>query len=517
MKRSVFLLPLLLLISGLAWGEDGSYQFAREDVMGTSFRLEVKASSKDRAKAVETLILREIKKASKIFSTYDPSSEISQINKKSVYPSEELSISRDLYDFLREASNLEKKSGRAFHVGMGALIKLWQAAPKKGKTPFPRNIEYALRGVNAGFRVWKSKKKGRLLQRKGDLIFQLDAMAKGFIIDRATRAAMRSGDCSGLKLNIGGEIVVLGAMTETVDISNPRRPEDNAKPLTTVRLRNLSIATSGSYERPLKIAGKDYSHILDPRSGQPVTGVLSATVISASNATADALATTLCVLSPKEGIDLIEKHTDAVALVVDKDGKEHRSHGFRAFELNKKAEKEDTKSAWPAKHEVILYFKLVNSWKTVNKPRRRKKFKRHFVAAWVEDEDGRRVRLLALWADRGELKYLRDLNDFWKFGWTLAGEGRDPRGARSISKATRRPGRYRLLWDGLDDKGRALPQGKYVLRLDINRENGPPNSREGHTTVSLPIECGAKAVTVTAKDQPELESVKAVYGPSKRK
>ncbi|MDF1661460.1 MAG: DUF2271 domain-containing protein, partial [Planctomycetota bacterium] len=430
---------------------------------------------------------------------------------------EALKLSRELYDFLREAASIQKKSKGAFNVGMGELVKLWAEAPKKGKEPSSRKIDFALKGVKAGFRVWKRKKAGRFLERRGDIIFQLDAIAKGYIIDKAARAAMKSKGCGGLKLDIGGEILVLGSFAQNIDIANPQRSEDNAKALTTVRLKNLSIATSGGYERPLKIGGKTYSHILDPRTGRPASGVLSATVICASNATADALATTLCVLSPKAGIELIEKHTDAVALIIDKDGKQYRSHGFRGFELNAKPEKDAPKSAWPAKHEVILSFKLINSWETVNRPRKRRKFKRHFVASWVEDMEGRRVRLLALWADRGELKYLKDLNDFWKFGWTLAGEDSDPRSARSISKATRRPGRYRLLWDGLDDSGKALPQGKYVLRLDVNRENGPPNSREGHTSVSLPIECGAKGVTVTAKDQPELGSVKAVYGPSKRK
>lgn len=517
MLRSLSVLSIALFLPSLVFAEDKSYQFSREKVMGTSFRLEVLAPSKESATELESELLKQIERYSKVVSTYDPKSEISQINKTNCYPSEALTISRELYDFLRQAASIQKKSGGAFNIAMGELIQLWAKCEKKGREPFPRNIEFALKGVKAGFRVWKRKKAGRFLERRGDMQFQFDAIAKGYIMDQAARAAMKTKGCRGLKLDIGGEIIVLGSLVRTIAIANPQRPEDNAKALTTVRLKNLSIATSGGYERPMKIGAKTYSHILDPRTGRPASGVLSATVISASNATADALATTLCVLTPKEGIALIEKHTDAVALIIDKDGKQYRSHGFRGFELNATPQKATPKSAWPAKHEVILSFKLINSWETVNKPRKRQKFKRHFVAAWVEDTEGRRVRLLALWADRGELKYLKDLNDFWKFGWTLAGESSDPRSARSISKATRRPGRYRLLWDGLDDNGKALPQGKYVLRLDVNRENGPPNFREGHTAVSLPIECGVKAVTVTAKDQPELGSVKAVYGPSKRK
>jgi len=133
------------------------------------------------------------------------------------------------------------------------------------------------------------------------------------------------------------------------------------------------------------------------------------------------------------------------------------------------------------------------------------------MAAWVEDLEGRRVRLLALWFDRGEMKYVRDLNTFWKEAWVLQGGGSNPRQLRAWTRATRSPGRYTLTWNGLDDTGEAVPQGRYRLRLDVNRENGP--HRERHTLASVELDCGASPARASAPDQPELGEVAARYGP----
>jgi hypothetical protein len=140
-------------------------------------------------------------------------------------------------------------------------------------------------------------------------------------------------------------------------------------------------------------------------------------------------------------------------------------------------------------------------------------FNRHFVGAWVENAAGRRVRILALWAKRDEFGYVRELDDFWRNAWILAGEGTSTRRLRGISRATRRLGTYSLVWDGKNDAGRPLPQGLYSLHLDINREDGPPKEREIHTHSSIDIFCGDMAAANAVADKPELRGVKATYGP----
>ena len=114
----------------------------------------------------------------------------------------------------------------------------------------------------------------------------------------------------------------------TVGVQDPHHPEDNAPAIARCCLHDHAIATSGGYERFYTIDGKRHSHIFDPRTGRSADGAASATVIADDNVTANALATTLCVLTPVEGLRLAAATPGVECLLVTKDGKQFRSAGF---------------------------------------------------------------------------------------------------------------------------------------------------------------------------------------------
>jgi FAD:protein FMN transferase len=500
--------------SQLIRNKTADYTFSREGVLGSSYELIVRTTAKAKGEAAQARVMKEFEARKALVNTYNTSSEISKINALAFQDGEQIVLSYSLYLLLRDCAKLQKRTNGAFNAFLGEPLAIWKKAMKAGgPIPTKAEISKSIAIANKGFKVSKKKKGVYVLTRYAPGQFQLDAIGKGYILDKAARDAMEDvKGLSGLMINVGGDIIVGGKESWEIGVSNPKEIADNAAPLTRVRLKNsMAIATSGGYERSAKVGKKTYNHIMDPRTGQPVDGVLSATVIAPTARKADAWATALCVLSPKEGIKLLEKYSDGVCLIVDKAGKQHRSRGFQAFEIASEIKAPSPELAWPENHHVLVQFTLINSWKTVNKPRKRSSFKRHFVAAWVETEGGRRVRLLAVWAEGGEMQYIRDLDDFWKYAWILAGEANKPSLLKRRSRATRAPGRYRLQWDGLDDNGKAVPKGRYVICLDVNRENGPPNRREGHTSIAVPIDCGDKPSSVTSKDQPELGGVKVVY------
>lgn len=506
---------LALALSSGSASADEVHRFAREDVLGTSFELKVHAKSREAAASIEGRILKEIDRLAKVMSTYDPESEVSKLNARPVESGEAIELSRELRDVLIEAESVGRASRGAFNAYLGESIALWRQAAKDNRLPDSSAVAEAASRARAGFRMRRQNRR-RVLSRQAAGRFQLDAIAKGAMMDRAVRAALRSfPDCPGLLLDIGGELLAYGEVSWEVGIANPRRAEDNAPPLARVALRNLAIATSGAYARGMTIEGKEYSPIIDPRTGAPAVGVRSATVICGRASTADALATALCIMTPEEGLAMIEQRSEAVCLIVDERGAVHRSRGFQALESGAASAREPS-GAWPDKERVVVEFELRNSDTAGGSSGRRRRFKRHFVAVWVEDAAGRRVRLLAIWAQRGEEKYIRDLNDFWKHGWVLSGEGDDPLKIRSVSRATRKPGRYRLAWDGRDDAGKSMPPGRYTIRIDVNREHGPPNGRERHTTAAVVIDCGGKPASARGVDQPELGGVKVRYGPAKK-
>ena len=144
-------------------------------------------------------------------------------------------------------------------------------------------------------------------------------------------------EIKGLLLNIGGDIFASGHPAPgtpwTISVANPARSEDNAPPLTQLRLSDRAVSTSAAYERGYNIGGKHYSHIFDPRTGQPAEGSASATVIAPYSANSNALATTLCVLKPTEGLELAKQIPDVECLIIGADGQQYRSAHFAAYEV----------------------------------------------------------------------------------------------------------------------------------------------------------------------------------------
>lgn len=485
------------------------FEFAHENIMGTSLDLTVIADNREQARGVEARIIQEIRKREKLISTYLPDSEISEINTRPFKAGERIKLSQSLWLLLDECRYIAGKSDGAFNAYAGGATTLWSQATDTGKQPAREDLDQVAANSRKGFRL-STRKEGRWVERRAPGRFDFDGIGKGYVIDKCVREALDDfPSIRGLKLDIGGEIKLWGQADYAqnyawrIGIADPRQPAENAAPLSTLEIRNLAVATSGGYAQPLRVGEHEFNHILDPRTARPVAHVLSATVVAASAQRADALATALCVMPPDRGIAMIENLADAACLIVAADGTQFRSSSFAAMELSPA---DSTSSAWPGNHVVDIRFRLVRS-------ETKAPFHRHYVGAWVENEAGRRVRLLALWAKSGDIGYVRDLDEFWRDAWVLAGEGSDTRRLLGISRATRAPGEYSLTWDGLNDTGQPVPQGIYTVHLDVNREKGPPAQREHHTHAVLKLRCGADSVTANAPDQPELKNVMATYGP----
>src|SRR5262249_10283115 len=136
----------------------------------------------------------------------------------------------------------------------------------------------------------------------------VDALGKAYIIDRAAAAALRAWpSIDALLLNIGGDLVTRGRSAE-IAVADQSAWYDNARPLTTIDVRNAAVATSGTYAPG--------AHLTDPRTGESLESPVCATVVASDAVTANALATTLCVTSAREGLGLVESTPGAEAMRV---------------------------------------------------------------------------------------------------------------------------------------------------------------------------------------------------------
>lgn len=293
-----------------------------ERVLGTEMELQVVADTRVRAEAAERAALDETERLTRVLNRFDPGSELSRWAST---PEQAVRVSPDLWTVLHEADGWRARTGGAFHPGADALGSLWQAAAARDQLP----DEAALAEVVAGLRapLWTLHPDGTAT-RHGTLPLGLNALAKGYIVDRAAEAAFRAPGVRAVLVNVGGDLRTLGGEGLTVAVADPFTARDDAPPLTRVHVRDGALATSGDARRGYHIGGTWSSHLLDPRTGQPVTRIPGVTVTAPDCLTADALATALSVLEVPEGLALADA-TPGAALIVTRDGRRHPSRRWR--------------------------------------------------------------------------------------------------------------------------------------------------------------------------------------------
>jgi hypothetical protein len=279
---------------------------------------------------------------------------------------------------------------------------------------------------------------------------------------------MRTGVSSAV-VNVGGDIAVCGNHSETVDIADPHSPAENGDPIARVIVRNQAIATSGDYRRGVTIGGRQYSHIVDPRTGAPTQDVVSSTVIASNPADAGALATAFSVLSPVESAKLGASMPGIAYLLVKKNGDRVKNESWRAYEVAAVTKPSVSRAAfapavtgglWDPSMELTIDFEIAHLPGMVRRP---------FIAAWIEDADRFQVKTIALWYH--EDRFLTEMKSWYRSDRMRAmAEGKEI--FRSIGAATRAPGKYSLQWDGKDNGGNTVKGGKYTVYLEVCREHG---------------------------------------------
>ncbi len=456
MKTSLILLSLSLA----SVHASESFSYFHENVLGTSLELHVTADSETSAKAAEASVLAEVDRLNAVLSTWKKDSEILRWQDAG----KPVVLSADLTAVLKACDHWTANSSGAFNVrpsSEDSAKPAWSFDAATGNATYlakPREVT-------------------------------VDALAKGYIIDRAVEKATAPG-IGRIVLNIGGDLRVSGNTQEIVHIADPRHDAENAPALTSVVLKNQSMATSGDYRR-----GK---HIIDPRTHQPAEQVASASVIAADATTADALATIFNVLNPEESIRMADSLPGVSCLIVSRDGALHPSKDWHALPSATLPVQAET----PKEMEMTIDFEI-------DKPEA-ERYLRPYVVTWIADKDGNLIRTLNLWILKGNkgLKWLPRLKQWNRADAQLRVRGVTP-DIPPISSATRNPGKYSLVWDGLDDAKKPVPAGEYTLILEACREHGTyqvfkhPFKTGEAFKIDLPKEDGVEIKGVTLDYHPK--------------
>ncbi len=242
-------------------------------------------------------------------------SDVYKLNNANDY----ITVSKDTIKIIKRSVYFSGLSGGLFDITICPVTNLWDF---EGTTlPDRKEIEEAIKNVN----YERIKTDGEKVFLNGTEI-DLGGIAKGYIADKLLSFFKEKNVADGI-INLGGNVIVFGDKEKSVGIAKPfSENEIVAK----VKLKNKSIVTSGTYERFIKIDGKIYHHILDPKTGYSCeTDLNSATVIGDTSLDLDALSTICILLGKEKATKLIEQTENTEAVFIDKQGKLTYTKGLK--------------------------------------------------------------------------------------------------------------------------------------------------------------------------------------------
>lgn len=330
----LIIVPLLLAPAGctVKASAEEKYEESRANLMNTFFNVTVYSDDKDlAARAVKAAYTR-MDDIANVASIFDPNAEAYKLNQNGYYDHP----SPDLVALIRLSLEYNKITGGAFDITVQPLLELWgnldlklwekpldvQNAMVKEKMPLIGSDKIDVTHDRISFKVPGMK-------------ITLGGITKGYAADEALKLIESMGIKHAL-VAAGGNIGALGTKTNgepwKISLVNPDNTDDS---LAIFQFSNLSISTSGNYERYFS-PDKKINHIMDPRTGFSVSSVISVSIVCESGTQADALSTSVFVLGVKDGMKLAESLNNVECYIVDYDRAIHTSSGIDKYLVQSK-------------------------------------------------------------------------------------------------------------------------------------------------------------------------------------
>ena len=265
------------------------------------------------------------KKYDSMFSNKIEDSEISRINSAGGNPVE---VSKETIKLIKKGIYYSEMSDGAFDITIAPVSSLWDFKAETPSVPSPEAIAEAVSHVNYENIIIRDNTVKLTDPHAG---IDLGAIAKGYIADRIKDYLEEEGVRHAM-INLGGNVLAMGSKLDGSDYNiGIQEPfDETGEPITSVKISDKSVVTSGIYQRYFKADGKIYHHILDPNTGYPCENNLySVTILTDSSLTADALSTTCFLLGYDRGMKLINQLDNVDAVFITNDNQIHYSKNFQ--------------------------------------------------------------------------------------------------------------------------------------------------------------------------------------------
>jgi thiamine biosynthesis lipoprotein len=286
-------------------------------LMGSRFDMTVVANSQSEADVYIDEAVNEITRIENLISSWKPASQTSLINKNAgIQP---VVVDKELFDLIKRSIGISKLTQGAFDISYASMDKIWKFDGSMTSMPIPEDIKNSVSLVGYENIVLNEENSSVFLKTKGMKI-GFGAIGKGYAADKAKALLIDKGVVSGI-INASGDMNTWGKQpdgeTWKIAITNPLNKD---KVFALLPIDNRAIVTSGNYEKFVIFNDIRYSHIIDPRTGYPSTGIISASVIAPKAELADALATSIFVMGKEVGLNFINQLEGIECIIISEDG-----------------------------------------------------------------------------------------------------------------------------------------------------------------------------------------------------
>lgn len=324
------LMSIILIVSGCESDETKKISSKSSYLMGTLVKITIDGKVEE---SVYNEIFSHMKFIEEKVSTKIESSELSQINQQAGQQS--VKVSDETYQMIKRGLYYAELSNGYFDITIGPLVALWGIGTENAKLPEEDNLNQVI-PLTDYKKVILNEDTQSVKLEKYNMMIDLGGIAKGYAADYAAKMLKEQGINHAI-INLGGNILTIGAKSNgdqwKVGLQDPF--EERNKTFGIIKSENLSIVTSGIYERFFLEDDKRYHHILDPFTGYPIENDLAGvTILSKQSVDGDALSTTAFALGLEKGYALISNLDGVEAVFVTKDREVYVTQGAETvFEL----------------------------------------------------------------------------------------------------------------------------------------------------------------------------------------
>lgn len=289
----------------------------REKLMGNTFEITVVAGDEGWARAKIAMAIEEIRRIERLLTTFNDQSQTNRINQQAgIGP---VKVDTEVFELIKRSLKISGVTDGAFDITFGSVDKrLWNFDRTMTRLPDPETAKAMVQLINYRHVILDENEGTVMLKEKGMRI-GFGGIGKGYAADRAKALLVKEGVQSGI-VNASGDLITWGLQADqqpwTIGIAHP---DDARRAFSWLNISDRAIATSGNYEKYVMIDGKKYSHTINPKTGMPVTGIKSVTIISPYAEIADAMATPVMVMGVKAGLKMINQIHYLGCIIVDED------------------------------------------------------------------------------------------------------------------------------------------------------------------------------------------------------